>query len=264
MGTFKAELLTEIEVKDAGRFVSNPLFGAQEKHNGERRLIMKNGQDIQSFNREGDSSKRLTPQVLAVLRNIPLPQFVIDIELIDNKRIVILDALIIGSELLGTEAYKVRERRAHETFDIIKTVEVVKTARTTDAKQALLLQLGAEKAEGIVFRNMDAIYKQGRAGQHFKLKFWKDLDAVVMGPSPEGHNSVRVGVYNERGILQEICGVSLNGKPTAVVGNVICMKYLYATRERHAVQPELLFIRTDKRAAECTMGQLVVNKNFRR
>lgn len=263
---FKSELVTKVPLSEAGRFCTNPKFGAQEKYNGERRTIVKQGDQVISYNREGEISKPLDARVINVLRKHPLPQFIIDIELVGVKgseQIYILDALILDEEMLASETYEYREARAHAEFDNYhRMITVVYTARTSEDKTALMLRLANEKAEGVVFRDMGACYKQGRSGQHFAIKFWKDADVIVMGPSPEGHNSVRVGVYDERGKLHEICGVSLNGKDPAKKGDVVAIKYLYATGDRHVVQPELLFVRTDKKAQECTIDQLIINKNW--
>ena len=134
---------------------------------------------------------------------------------------------------------------------------------TGAAKAAFVAEKKAEKAEGVCFKKLDAPYKSGKNGQHKKLKFWKSLDCVVMGPNTEGHNSVDVGLYNKQGKLQRICGVSLNGKPTAKVGQVLEIDYLYGTKTLEVVQPNLVRIRDDKRPAQCTIDQIQDNKNFK-
>jgi hypothetical protein len=125
------------------------------------------------------------------------------------------------------------------------------------------MQLAKDKAEGVVWRDMRAAYKQGRAGQHFKTKFVKECDVVVMGPSPKDHNSVEIGVF-DKGILRRVSGLSLNGKTTVVTGDVVQVHYLYASKNLHLVQPCMASdgARTDKQAADCTIDQLVVNKNW--
>jgi hypothetical protein len=84
---------------------------------------------------------------------------------------------------------------------------------------------------------------------------------VVIGPSPEGHNSVRIGVYDERGRLYEVSGVSLRGKFQLNKLDVVEVRYLYATRSNHIVQPVLLRKRNDKRADDCLLNQLVKHKD---
>lgn len=276
---FKSELLEEVldgyhassptyfeDIFRAGRrFFIDAAWGMQEKHNGDRRTFLRDGNTFISLNREGNPSKPVAPSVIAVLLSHPIQKFVIDVELVGTQ-IVVLDALVLGDELLGGETYEYREARAHAEFDNFhKTVVVVETARTTEEKIRLFKQLLDNNAEGVVIRKMDAAYKMGSREQHKKIKFWKELDAIVIGPSPSGHNSVRVGLINEKNQLQEICGVSLNGKEVVSRGMVIKVKYLYATKERHVVQPELLGSRDDKQAVECTMAQIKyrVHKNWR-
>lgn len=276
---FKSELLEEVldgyhassptyfqDIFKAGRrFFTDPAWGMEEKHNGDRRTFLRDGNQFMSWNRDGNPSKPVPASVIAVLLSHPLQKFVIDVELVGSQ-VVILDALVLGSALIGQETYEYRKEQAHEEFDNFhQTVEVTETARTEKEKIALFLRLLAENAEGVVVRKMDAPYKMGSREQHKKIKFWKELDAIVIGPSPSGHNSVRVGLINEKNQLQEICGVSLNGKEVVSRGMVVKVKYLYATKERHVVQPELLGSRDDKQAVECTMAQIKyrVHKNWK-
>jgi len=109
-------------------------------------------------------------------------------------------------------------------------------------------------------RDMTAPYVEGESGQHKKVKFWKTLEAIVVGPSPRHKNSVRLACYDDRGTLHEICGIKLKDEKLTT-GYVVEVKYLYATSRNHIVQPQLLRRRTDKQASLCTMSQLVIGKN---
>lgn len=270
-----AELLTEILNRrldrrrfgfpEIERFTKDHRWGYQEKFNGERRIICKEGNSIRVFNRKGEIGKSLPYNLVRLLLSHPLPQFVIDTEVVQNKTIHILDGLVLGDEQLVHDSYEYREARCHAEFDNFHaSIRVVKTVRDEKGKRELLKHLWETNCEGVVIRRMDAIYKQERAGQHFKFKFWKELDAVVIGPSPEGKDSVRIGVYDERGRLHEICGVSLIGKVRVAPGDVLVIKYLYATADLNIVQPTILKKRTDKSPRECTVTQLELNKNFMR
>src|SRR5271166_4714350 len=223
----KSELLTEITTGEAQQYIADNNYGCEEKHNGERRTICKDAQGIRNFNREGEPGKRLPDMVINAFKNHPLPQFVIDIEL-EKGVAVILDVLILGDDNLTQNAYSDRKKAAHKHFDnrsvLIKVCNTITGAR---AKAQFLVDKMDEAAEGVAFKKLDAIWISGKNGQHKKLKFWKSLDCVVMCPSPKGHNSVEVGVFLPDGKLHRICGVSLNGKPAAKVGQVIEIDYLY-------------------------------------
>jgi bifunctional non-homologous end joining protein LigD len=260
----RAELLTEIGPQQAARLIQNPNYGGQEKENGKRRIVVRNGNQVFCFNREGEK-RNLPPAVVKIILQHHLTRFVIDTELCGTviaPRVRIFDSLILGDELLGQQEYQFRLNRTHEEFDNFNPMFfVLYTARTPEEKLALCKKLYAENAEGMVFKRMDAIYKQGRAGQHFKLKFWKDADVVVIGPSPEGHDSVEIGVY-KNGKLHRISGVSLIGRERVKAGDVITVKYLYATKNLHIVQPIMLQKRDDKQPKACTADQLVINRDM--
>jgi ATP-dependent DNA ligase len=111
---------------------------------------------------------------------------------------------------------------------------------------------------------MGSSYKQGRADQHWKLKFWKTADAVVIGPNPEEKDSVEIGMWDARGQMHRISGCSLRNRFHPKPGQVIEVRFLYATKERHIVQPKLMSLRYDKPASDCKLVQLepYINKNW--
>jgi ATP-dependent DNA ligase len=265
MQGIQAELLTETTELHFQRMLTNPDYGYQEKHNGHRLMIAKQDGQLFWFNREGEkSSKALPIQVRHALLSHPLDTFVIDGELVKTTFFV-FDALILGDEVITNDVYEYREARYHQEFDNhSKNLITVKTARTAAEKKALWEQVLAAKGEGIVSKNLRKSYRTGRAEQHFKLKFWKMADAFVIGPSPEGKDSVEIGMVNSKGQVHRISGCSLRNKFNPAPGQVIEVRFLYATQERHIVQPTLLHLRNDKRAADCHLSQLepYINKNW--
>jgi bifunctional non-homologous end joining protein LigD len=258
----QGELLTEITVERMLALLNDPNFGGQEKHNGERRLVTKYEGVIRDYNRDGTPGKGLPKALVNSLLKHPLEQFEIEVELVGST-IYVFDALMLAGTSLRNQPYEVREHCCHVTFDKFnRSIIPVTTARTREDKIRLILHLMDTQAEGVCLKNMKATYREGRANQHFKFKFWKSLDAIVIGPSPEGKDSVRVGVFNDKGVLIDICGVSLSGKFRVKPGDVVEVKYLYATATYNVVQPSLLRKRDDKSPMECTTAQMVINKNF--
>jgi len=261
----QAELLTESTVQHFQRMAMNAAYGFQEKHNGHRLLICKQGGTLSHFNREGEpSDKKLPAKVRHALMNHRLTAFVIDGELVKDTFFV-FDALFLGDEELVHDTYEYREARYHAEFDSYShSIVTVKTARTHEEKLALWKRVEEQNGEGIVSKNMRCSYRMGRAEQHFKLKFWKTADAVVIGPSPKGKDSVEIGMFDERGRMVRISGCSLRNKYRLTTGQVIEVRFLYSTKERNIVQPTLMAVRTDKRAADCKLSQIekYINKNW--
>jgi ATP-dependent DNA ligase len=259
----RADLPVEVDKATLTRLCPDPRWGYQEKFNGEYRTICKDSNGIHDFNRNGDPAKGLPSDLIAVLKNHPLHQFVIAGELVGNRSLKLFDALVLGNANYATMAYEVRETRYHMAFDDYhKLIVPTYTARTQETKAALALQLLEEGAEGVILRDMLAPYVEGKNGQHKKVKFWKTLDAVVLGPDPKGHHSVRLACYDERGTLREICGAKiLDFHPKK--GDVVEVKYNKGTRNNHIMEIHMERIRTDKLPVECLLSQIVVNKDFR-
>lgn len=259
----KAELLVEVTEREAQRYINDDGYGVEEKHNGERKIVYRTASGIRTTNRDAEPSTRFLPaHVVNALLAMPLPNYIIDIEY-ENGVVVILDVLNLGGLDFSKQRYDLRKNAAKMSFEgRSKLVKVTETITGPRAKAAFIAAKKAEKAEGVCFKKLDAPYKSGKNGQHKKLKFWKSLDCVVMGPGHDGHNSVRVGVVDKQGRLKDICGVSLNGKVAVKIGDVLEIDYLYGTATFDVVQPNLVRVRDDKKAHQCTIDQIQVNKNF--
>ena len=261
----QAELLTETTEAHFLRMLLDSRYGFQEKHNGHRLIICKENGSIRWFNRGGaPSSKPLPHRLKCAFLAHPQAAFVIDGELV-GETFFIFDALIIGDEVLVNDSYEYREARYHVEFDGYNAqITPVETARTPEAKRLLWDAVIASHGEGIVAKNMTRGYKQGRTGVHWKLKFWKTADAVVIGRSPDDKDSIEIGMYNERGQLHRISGCSLRNKFNPKPGQTVEIRFLYATKEYHVVQPTLMAVRYDKSAAACRLNQLepYINKNW--
>jgi ATP-dependent DNA ligase len=264
----QAELLTETTELHFQKMLNDPRYRFQEKHNGHRLLICKQNGGLRWFNREGEpSSKNLPARLRQILLNHPLPTFVIDGELV-KQLFHVFDALYLGDEELVHDPYEYREARYHAEFKGYAYILPVDTARTPEEKKLLWQQVEDSHGEGIVSKRMDARYCQGYAEQHFKLKFWKMADAIVIGPSPNSKDGIEIGMYDAKGRIQRISGCSMLVKAARKrrpqPGEVIEVRFLYATENHNIVQPTFLHIRTDKRAEQCKLTQLdpYINKNW--
>lgn len=254
----------------------------QEKHNGDRRLIEKNGDVIRDFNRNGDPGKGLPPKIIAALKAHPLHRFVIDVEFVyvGEETIYVFDMLHSGDEPLVGMPASTRLSYVYSHFSFEGNVQAVLSAKTPQEKLALMEYCIKIHAEGLVMKDLRAPYRPG-ARINLRFKFVKTLDAVVIGDSTERDdngmlkNSVRLGVYMPNGYLKDICGATKKsiyelkpgtGKSNAplVSGDVVEIIYLYGTGTNDVVQPRIAYKRTDKTAKECTVSQIKLNKNWRK
>jgi bifunctional non-homologous end joining protein LigD len=261
------ELLQDADDQIVARLLRDDNWVFQPKENGHRRIVTKElNRTITDTNRKGEPGQGLDAYVVQTLRTFPMPHFRLDVEYISTQKVIwVFDALSVmltdAPEDLTIDPYRKRLQQAYAYFDnLAPYVRVVPTAWTPQQKYDLVKKLDAERAEGFVMKDLRARYRQGQR-VNYRYKFTKTADVVVMGPSPEGHNSVRIGVYNDRGILQEVSGVSLNGKPQPQIGSVIQVKYLFASRNYKLNQPRMECLRPDKTPKECTIHQLIKNRD---
>jgi hypothetical protein len=64
------------------------------------------------------------------------------------------------------------------------------------------------------------------------------------------------------GSLKDICGASKKARYSLKIGDVVEIKYLYGTGTFDIVQIDILHLRDDKTAEQCTIDQIVINKNW--
>ena len=67
--------------------------------------------------------------------------------------------------------------RALVWYFLPTSIAIIQSAITMDEKGEMIFILQEQRAEGIVIKDSEAIYRPGRANQHYKLKFEKSLTA---------------------------------------------------------------------------------------
>jgi ATP-dependent DNA ligase len=180
------------------------------------------------------------------------------------------DALCLGDEILVALPFSYRKASLHAQFaGFSRRIIPVESARTLEEKTALIQRLKEINAEGFVAKELAAPYRPADNNQRFnyRYKFWKMLDAVVIGDSTkrvEGklRDSVRLGCFAPNGFLKDICGSTKKSAFVLKPGDVVEIEYLYGTGTLDVVQPTILRMRDDKRPEECTLDQIIVNKNW--
>jgi len=251
------QLLNSIDEAEVLNLINDDNYCMQEKHDGRRLIIRKQGQDIIGINKKGNTV------------GLPLPVFEV-VKGFDAD--VTLDGESIGDNLFAFDlleldgvdirSWPYRERLAalmNLLFSVQQsTIKLVETAFTTEQKLALLNQLKAGKREGIVFKQIFAPYTSGRpnsGGTQLKHKFVATLSAVVAKINAK--RSVELQLIGQAGWVS--CGnVTIPANHNIPrVGEVVEACYLYAHEPSGVLyQPVYLGRRDDVDAAECTVRQL--------
>ena len=79
-------------------------------------------------------------------------------------------------------------------------------------------------------------------------------------------NSVRLGLFQSNGTLKDICGATKKSSFVMKPGDVVEIAYLCGTISLDVVEPRIISngVRDDKKPQECTIDQIIVNKNWRK
>jgi len=251
------QLLNSIDEEQLLKLIQDDNWCMQEKQDGRRLIIRKQGQDVIGINKKGNTVGLALP-LFDVVRGFDA-DVTIDGEAIGDN-LFAFDLL----ELDGVDirSWPYRERLAalmNLIFSVQqRVIRLVETAFTTDQKLALLNQLKAGKREGLVFKQVFSAYTPGRpnsGGNQLKHKFVATLSAVVRKVNQQ--RSVELQLIGPDGWVS--CGnvtIPANHKiPQA--GQVVEIRYLYCFKESGGLfQPVYLGLREDVDDSECLTSQL--------
>ena len=254
----RCQLLNPVEETELARLLTDNRHCLQQKHDGRRMLVRKQGDDITGINRRG----------LLVALPDPIRHAVAEL-----PYDVLIDGEAVGDtlhafDLLEVKGHDLRDRRYLDRFaglimvipPNLPALRWVSTAISPDDKVGTYEELKLEGVEGVVFKDVDAPFTPGRpnsGGPQLKFKFVESASFVVLARNPQ--RSVTLGLYPAGGDTPAPAG-NVTIPPNHEVpapGDVVEIKYLYAHRQSGAVyQPVYLGPRDDIPANECVVEQL--------
>lgn len=257
----------EAPVADLPSYVNDPAWALQQKLDGVRAQIVFSVDAppwLRNSSGERLVNSAVAPTVNAIMRAL-------DAQVGAN---LVVDGEIVGGAFYafdlvveGAEAQPYRDRLAGlASFLAVVTamtsglVRPLRTAVSQDEKFNLASAVLAEGGEGWIAKRLDSPYEFGaRVSHSLKLKVTSTIDCVVIEKDPT-KDAVRLGCYDEVGLV-EVGRASLIGKGDLRAGDVVEVKYLYASADGRLTQPTILRRRTDKAPGDCTTSQLrFVNK----
>ncbi len=251
------QLLNPIEEADMPRLIRDHDYCAQEKFDGRRLLIRKQGAAIEGINKKG-LVVGLPESVFQAVRLFP-GDCILDGESIGDV-FHVFDLLELAGQDIRAKSYRERLVDLMNLLGSVqqRTIRFVETAFTTEQKQRRLDQLKSARREGIVFKRLDAPYTPGRpnsGGSQLKHQFRVTLSAVVAKINAK--RSVEIRLLGKDG-WQVAGNVTIPpNQRIPVVGRVVEVRYLYAFPESGIVyQPVYLGERNDVEQTECVVSQL--------
>ncbi len=258
MTAYRPQLLNPIDAEELDTFLGDPHWRLQEKKDGRRLLIQKEGAAIQGINRRG-LAVSLPSALLQQIGCIP-HDFVIDGEIMD-KTFHAFDLLAHIDETMMSRPYQER-LNALELLIWDGHVDHVLTVPTfygAERKRGAYAEFQRMNAEGVVFKRLSAAYTAGRpsgGGPAMKFKFTVSASCMVSAVSAKKRS---VSLALMEGPQQRAVGsvaIPANQQIPGV-GDILEVQYLYAFGQSNALfQPVFLRLRDDITATDCTLAQL--------
>ena len=251
------QLLNPMREDQSEALLANPSWCAQEKFDGRRFLIRKEGNAITGINRLGLAVA--VPEPIAAAAEAIAADFIMDGEAVGDH-LYVFDLLALNGIDTRPLPYGDRYCQLSELIDPKSphAIRLVPTAFLPEQKREFAQRLRAAGREGVVFKRLDARYTAGRptnGGPQLKLKFTESASFIVS--KVNGKRSVALSLFDgDRSVPAGNVTIPPN-HDIPPVGAVVECYYLYAFPESGSIfQPVYLGVRDDIRAEECVIGQL--------
>ena len=257
------QLLNAVEEHELEALLTDDGLCAQEKHDGERRLIRQGAAGdtagVIGINRKG-LAVALPLNLAEAFAHLPAGT-VIDGEVIGTAYVA-FDILEFGGKDVRALPYRERLRVLAECMRGVGPQSGacgVLTAFVGVTKRALLAAMRAGGKEGIVFKSLDAPYTEGcpnSGGAQLKFKLVESATVEVIGQNGT-KRSVSVRVYDPSGTPVPVGSVTIPAdRRIPATGEIVEVRYLYAYRDGALYQPVYLGERGDQGSEACRTGQL--------
>lgn len=257
----KPMLCGSIDLRDLDHYLTDDEWVAQQKLDGDRLLVHVKDGTVTALNRDGRPRSNPTPKKILDQFALFPDEWVFDGELLNNGEYWLFDLPLAGESVTIHHPYRFRFGVLEHMFiggawEPDPCIRLLPLARSTDAKRTLVGQLRERGAEGLVFRHVEGLYRAGkRSDRALKAKFTKTVDVVVHQVRPDGRDNCTFRLFRD-GRLVPAGSCSLVGRPPVQPGDVIEVRYLYASEDHLLYQPVMVRVRTDKAPSECTFDQL--------
>lgn len=257
----KPMLCRSIDMRSIDFYLDDDEWFAQQKLDGDRLLVHVRDGEVMAINRDG--RRRTLPVPAAILRQFAAfpGEFIFDGELMASGDYHMFDLPVAADLVTPQHPYSFRfavleKLYAGPVWRPQPCVRLLPLARNRSAKRALVTQLAARGAEGLIFRHVDGLYRPGRRSDRaLKAKFLHTVDVVVDQVRPQGRNNCTFRLFRD-GELVPAGSCSLDARPRVHPGDVIEVRYLHASDDDQLYQPVMLRVRHDKSPVECNVDQL--------
>ncbi len=256
----QCQLLNPLEESCLNDVLLNQDYWMQEKFDGKRLILKKNGDNITGINRLGFPTA--VPESIVQSAQRYKDSFTLDGEAVGDQ-FHAFDLLTIGPEDMKPLRYAVRYFRMRDMlFSFFHPHIHYVESHFRPNKAGVFNEMKREEKEGVVFKHYDSPYTPGRpnvGGPHLKYKFNETASFIVSKANDK--RSVSLILFNG-GKVRPAGNVTIPpNHDVPSPGTVVECRYLYAFKESGSIyQPVFLGAREDIRAEECTTSQLKYKK----
>lgn len=254
----KPQLLGEIVRSTVDDLIESDDYAMSQKLDG-RRCIVQCGHNVISYGRNGNTTNLPTNIEEAFSR--VQAGWVFDGEIIKNTYHV-FDVIGISSGTVASLPWIERQKLTAALANFSDDIKIVPQALTSESKREHFNKCLEINAEGVVFCKIDSRYRFGlRSPLSLKYKFIKTIDCVVIGKSINDKDNLVLGLYDNNQIVDvgKISAITGDGKNYEFkIGDVVTVRYLYATKSRRLYQPVFPILREDKDPKECQINQMIM------
>ena len=231
-------------------------FFAQEKKDGERRILVCKKGKINQFNRKGLE----VPTESNIIESLGNLTITLDGEMVGEK--------FFAFDILDHEGINLRKQTAIFRINLLsslsvklgKSIEIVNPAISTKEKKALFSILKKRNAEGIVYKRSNSPYTSGRpnsGGDQLKCKFYKTASFIVDNYT-KNKRSVGLVVLDKNGFRVPIGKVTISPNfEVPKIDAIVEVRYLYAFKDGCIFQPTFLGVRKDLDFTDASQKQLI-------
>lgn len=229
-------------------------WGAQQKYDGKRIILVKRGERVQAFQRAGKACG-IAPEIADYARTL-LHDFIIDGEAIGPDYYA-FDILEYCGADQRRSPYGTRHQTLLKLLGVPNGWPIHPSPLITGAAaiKKFIAELHAKNAEGIVLKDLLAPYTAGRpnsGGPQLKCKFYATCSAVVCAQNEQRSVGLALYLNDHQGLTIGNVTIPPNHAIPAV-GQVVEIRYLYAYQGGALYQPVYLGARDDVDPADCTV-----------
>lgn len=258
-------LAESMNAKQYSKYALDDEWWFEQKIDGVRFLLHIDNGVCEGWNRQGNGIP-VHPAIQEAAKTLN-GNWVLDGEWLDRV-LYCFDVPYAGDFIRPEYPYELRRTALETIFDSevfaqCPQIVMLPVARNTAEKIDLHRRCRDNHSEGIMSKFKSGTYLEGVRSRHvLKCKFVDTCEVIVAQVGRQGKRSIACAMFDNGGLI-DVGAVTVTEArlKELKIGDVIEVRYLYATKDRRLYQPAFVRIRDDKTPQECTVDQLkIVNK----